>query len=310
MDMRPKVLAACLAGSLAVLAAVCWGEGGSSLPVLGPATGREVRVVGHHELKQTRGTTEDALRKQVLASFDDARVGEVRRLVNAPWSGEVARSLGKALLQEADIEKWESIRESRWHAVANLLAHAARNSTDEAMVQGARTTFDELFTAAHRIAVETYRMRVPLKQNLWFAVADAARVYGSSDLLTDSFWHGIEDGLWAPRVLETLGDEQVLGKLRQIRERNLWREESVQTRLLNRAIKLIELQLEYPEIRAVQNEETRLYLGRRLEAIKVDRVRRIEAFAKGRDDAKISQIIMAIAERLKKRGYPGGHQQE
>jgi hypothetical protein len=253
------------------------------------------RSVAKDELRNPRGEVEDKLRTEVLGAFsaDDDRLGKLREVLNGPWNGSAVEYWEDLVLTNSPVEGKATITAYQWIAIANMLAYEAKTETQRPVVEHVQKTFDRLFERAVAI-----RQRPVFVDNFWGYTADAVARYGTAKLLTESYWQGLEKGLWAPRVLESVGDADVLKRLKDMWVRNQWPVRSPLRDSAAEAISLVEMQLSYPELKQIKNTTTRYYLGKRLPA--TNGLQQIEGMIQKTDNAETRQVLEKISERLKK----------
>ena len=177
--------------------------------LLGPPSASPVitREVGADELVEKRSEIEDGLRKNLLAF---SKKGDFKELVNKQWNKQTIEQFGKWVIPEnkepGDSSSLLSVNKHQWACIMNLLAFVATTYRDQPVGQRAAEAFDKSLTW---VASQDQGYN-----NYWFSCMCAIGRYGSSDLLTPTFWKAWDRGLDCRRVFQGLGNEKELMKLK------------------------------------------------------------------------------------------------
>ena len=253
------------------------------------------REVGQGELKEKRGETEDRIRTEILGAFsaDDQRLGKLQDVLNGPWDRDAVEYLGNLILTNAPSDQEATITCHQWKAITDMLVHLAQSAAQRPLADQARQELDKAFARA-----APFFYTKAFGGNVFQGTAMSVAEYGSADLLTESFWKGLEQGLWAPRVLESVGDTAVLNRLRDMWTRNVWPAGAPFRELARRTIAVVELQLSYPELKGIRNRTTRLYLGQKLQSMKEPKTDAIAKLLNETKDGETRKVLEAISGRL------------
>lgn len=172
------------------------------------------RPVGADELKEKRGVVEDRLRTAVLAGTGNPKLlKDMREVLNRPWDEAGVKYFGDLLLSpsnkaaETDTLRYNNIE---WREIATLLAYVATTHRDQAVGKCAAEEFDRAL--AWILETPGYRL-------YWNFAMDAIRDYGSTDLLTPTFWRGFEGGQSCSSAF-AVADAAVLTKLKAYQQQN------------------------------------------------------------------------------------------
>ena len=281
--------------SVTVFAVKC-----SSAESMSPQSTWSPRPVGAEELQKSRGKVEDRLHTNVLGAFTDReQLTRIRNILNGPWDKEAVDNLASFVLDNTPLQGKVTIQEWHWRAVANMIAYVGKEYPETAAGTAAKEVLDKFIERA--ILIDRRRTVMAC---FWLVTTDAIARYGSARLLTESFWKGLEQGLWAPKVLESVADEGVLKRLASIRAQNPWPKVPAIKALASDAMFVIEMQLEYPELKQMTNINMRFDLGKMLqrskEATKITRAKVIEKYAEESDIDDCRRVLNAISARLKK----------
>jgi hypothetical protein len=259
----------------------------------------EPRQVAEDELTTPRGEVEDKLRREVLAAFfDEERLAKLRPVLDSPWDKASLEYFAGLLLEGVPEEGEVEIDSHQWRAVVNLLAHVAASRQGEPLAADIRDVFDRLMRRA-----EYLRVHGTIKSNWWGRTTDAIRDYGNAELLTEGFWEAIEGGDWAPRVLEDVGDEEALRRVKEIRAENPRPEDIAgkhMDRRLREVILVLEMQMEYPELRMIKMCHIRRNIAERLRRMKAVKIEYLEEWARVTENEEVAEALSKLAARLKK----------
>lgn len=205
------------------------------------------------------GESEVLLRSKVLWAVTGRyeREKEVRTILSQPLSVDAIAILGSIILEDPASGH---VRAGPYQTVALLDYLALRASAgDGEMVKAIKEIFEKVFERAQVKDSDDWAHQL----RLWPIATNAVENYGSAVLLTPAFWNGFEQGLAAARVLEAVGDKEVLSMLKEFEPHCPW-ENATRRRILGETILLIEARLKYPELRDVRDRLTRLQLAKEL----------------------------------------------
>lgn len=266
--------------NLALFAATCFS---AERPC--PASPWKPRPVGPDEIRDKRGAVEDQLRQKILAGFKkESQLTELRRILNAPWDRAGVEQLGKIVLDSAPVDGKVEINDAQWPAIANMIAYVGTTRAGTPAAAAAREVFDRIMERA----IITDRRKVK-KADFWGCTADAIAKYGSAELLTESFWKGMESGLSAEYVIEAVGDEGAHKRFKNMQEKM-------------RPV-LLETQIAYPELLKIGNSFKRFEIGKRIQEIKGDKAEGIKKMAEEANwehGDYLGVVIYSIYSRMKK----------
>lgn len=254
--------------------------------------------IGDYELKEARDPVEDRLRKEILAAFSDERLEKLKNILNAPWDERGVESLGDMLFSGTPVDGEMRIDDLQWRAIVNMLSYVVKTKSGSLLARRTTDLFDQLLSHALMI-----RGKVP-KGNYWGYTLEAIADYGTPELLTDSFWSAVEQGIWEPSVLESVGNKKVVDKLRAVQTKASWPHDSRMHEYISDTIFIIEMQLQYPELKQIKNRAGRVHLGRKLKGMKEKRLDKIDKLIQASDDGEVRQALTAISQRLKNLGKP------
>ncbi len=175
--------------------------------VTGPASAFTPREVGDDELIEKRSEIEDSLRKSLLAF---SKKGDFKELINSPWNEQTVTQFGKLVIPEnkelGDFPSRLSVNKHQWACIMNLLAFVATTYRNQLVGKQAAEAFDKSLAWIAR------KDRGGV--NYWFSCMFAIGMYGSSDLLTPTFWEGWDKGLNCNEAFRGLGNEKQPMKLK------------------------------------------------------------------------------------------------
>ncbi len=256
----------------------------------------EPRPIGRGELKEHRGEIEDRLRAEILGAFPDDQFQILRDVLNRPWDVPAVKYLGNLILTNAPADGEVRISGVKWTAIANMLAYIGKNRPQPDVTQEVKRVFDELFLRA--IVLDK---KGRLKENFWGNTTAAVARYGTAELLSESFWKGVREGLPAAGALESVGNTEVLNHLRGLLGSNQWPENSRTKEHIQETISIMEMQFEYPELKSIKDRTARLHIGRMLQGMKDGKAEQIEKLAEQTDNEEVRQVLARISTRLQKR---------
>lgn len=289
---KPIVLGPLVCASAVILSAA---SVASDQPY-GQFTGWKPRLVAEDELKSSRGAVEDKLRTDVLGVFfDEQRLEQLRKILNGPWDKSAVERLENILLSGVPENGQLRINYFQWEAIANMLAYVAKGRAGDPVAGDIEKIFDRLFGRAMALDPQLGK---PYSW-VWGSTADAVGKYGTAQLLTNNFWKGIEHERWAYRPLESLGNGTVLRRLKDIRERHPWPKDSRMPMHVDKTISIIEIQLQYPELRQVKDRVYRRSLGRRLQRMKGPELAKVEILLERAEAGEGRQALIGMAKRMK-----------
>jgi hypothetical protein len=136
------------------------------------------------------------------------------------------------------------------------------------------------------------------KDPRWGSTLHAIALHGTAELLTQPFWDVILQENFPYFVLEAVGDSEVLKRLKDIRDNTQWPKNSRLKGYMNETIRILEIQLVYPELKRLNDRNLRVHLGRQLQGMKDKKKKPTEKFAQQCDSEDVRQVIESIAARL------------
>jgi len=283
----------------------------------GPASTWRPRYVGSEEIEKSRGEIEDRLRKEVLGAIypvkaryggpvegrggleDEGPLIRLRKILNGPWDRAAVENLGSFVLDNPPRQGQGTFWKHELNPIANLIAYVGKEYAEKPAGAAAKEVLDKFIERALLTDRKTTAF-----SNFWLGTTDAIAQYGTADLLPESFWKGIEQGEWAPRVLEAVGDEKVLKRLKSIRDQKKkeWPISPVISKSIDDTVFFIEAQLEYPELKQLSNRSNwRFEMAKMLQRVKKEnRAEAIEKLAGAEKNTDWRRVLAAIAARLKK----------
>jgi hypothetical protein len=257
--------------------------------------------VAEDELTTPRGEVEDKLRREVLgAFFDEQRLGKLRAVLNSPWEKSRVDFFATTLLEGVPLEGKKHIDVFQWGAIANLLAHVATAQRGQPLALHTREVFDKLIRRASHF---WFHGGGGIKANWWGRTTDAIKDYGNAELLTDGFWEAIEQGAWAPGLLENVGDGEALQRLKEIAAKDSWPEGPTGILLkefVNETAELMEMQFQYPELRIIKTGDVRQHIAERLRRMKPVKIEYLEEWARITENEEVAEALSKLAARLQK----------
>ncbi len=179
---------------------------------------RGLRENAKSELKESRGEVEDELRAKALGSFwRPEQIEKVRTYLNRPWDKEALEYLWSVVEHSSHGE--DSLRigidpGTLIPNVLNLLAYVHTNYEDKELRGLICGKFDSMSVEVRENPKKYFRYMAHFLGN---SVAD----YGTTDLLGPGFWSGMkpsEGSLYGLKLLENIGDEEVVKKLKEMKK--------------------------------------------------------------------------------------------
>lgn len=243
------------------------------------------RQVRDDEVTDKRGELEDRLRKAVLSAFYDPAdvlrrtssseqqrfvdLDELRRVLNNPWNESAVEYLAGILLRD---EHAYVIRWPQWQAISSLLAHVAIIHADSPLAAKTEEAFDKLFDRA-------FAVDKTAKAALWNVLLTAVGEYGSSELLTDSFWQAFEQGAGGGLMPAHLGTPGLVDRLKQMRLRVVW-SSALHKRNLDETVYMMEMLVRYPELKSIICHK-RMLFAKRIQSIERAAARHVDKAGHG-----------------------------
>jgi hypothetical protein len=189
----------------------------------GPAPFK-VRQVAPDEIRASRGTVEDNLRKRLLSLLSEEEVLlPVREVLNRTWDEEGVRYLcNMAFSYERSARPRPTFEGSQRDAALDLLAYVHTAYKDDVAANKAtqliRRNFDALFGS---IASNSDNWPLFFRSAMYGLAVNAIRQYGSAALLTPGFWECFEtfqQGFAGLRAVRAVGDKEALARLERLEE--------------------------------------------------------------------------------------------
>ena len=207
-----------------------------------------------------------------------------------------------------------------WERVADLLAYLSTTKAGTPIAQRSAAIFEQLLVRAWQMQKENSKIGI----TDWNGTLVAIRKYGNADLLTESFWKVNQqgdvtvritndfgggysvrmqrEGQFCWEVIEAVGDSAALERLKAMRTEPPWYPSKLEG--LDQTIAVVQMQVEYPELKRVPDRDMRMSIGRKLQALqgspteKIERIDKLAKEIKGSDYARFA--LTSLSKRLKK----------
>jgi hypothetical protein len=255
----------------------------------------------------------DNLKADAQVAFSGQGFENLRAILAQPSDTNTVEALGKLLLTATPVDGGIQIDSFQWEVMADLLAHISTLEPGSPLAQRSVTVFDQLLARAWAVRDQV------AKADYWGRTLDAIVDYGTAQLLTDSFWkvnsqgdvyttitHSNNlrsatrtDGQFCRTVLEAVGDNSTLSRLKAMRTQPPWSQDAMKLEELDKTISIIELQFKYPELKRI-SRENRLDVASELQMWKRSSAELFDRLANGSSsNAQVHSVFTAISKRLK-----------